>query len=105
MTLQQASPGTPADFSGWFDISALQQTAEEPATLLSAFKECLANGKTVLAERFSNGTDTGLLLAARSWLVDQVLCASWTYFLGEDADTAALVAVGGYGRSELMMSE
>jgi len=40
MTLQQASPGTPADFSGWFDISALQQTAEEPAALLAAFKEC-----------------------------------------------------------------
>ena len=92
----------PVDFSDWFDISLLQQENGTPAALLVPFKQCLADGKDVLAEHFRDSAEVGLLIAARSWLVDQVLRASWSHFMGEDAGTLALVAVGGYGRSELM---
>ncbi len=102
MSRQQASSHKSADYADWYDLTAL---AEEPSTvnaMLHSLKQCLADGNRVVAARFTRGVATNQLLAARSWLVDRVLQYCWTYFMGSDADALALVAVGGYGRSELM---
>lgn len=102
MSRQQASSHKSADYADWFDLAAM---AEDPSTvnaMLHTLKQCLVDGNRVVAARFDQGTSTDQLLAARSWLVDRVLQYCWTYFMGSDADALALVAVGGYGRSELM---
>lgn len=102
MSRQQASSHKSADYADWFDLAAL---AEDPSTvnaMLHTLKQCLVDGNRVVAARFTRGVETSQLLAARSWLVDRVLQYCWTYFMGSDADALALVAVGGYGRSELM---
>jgi len=102
--MHQSSPGTTpsTDFATWFDLAALQQEEATASELLAPFKQYLADGNRVIADRFERGTDVALLLEARSWLVDQVLRHCWSCCMGDDAETLALVAVGGYGRSELM---
>ncbi|HSG12189.1 MAG TPA: [protein-PII] uridylyltransferase [Gammaproteobacteria bacterium] len=102
MPRQQASSHKPASYADWFDLAALAEEPSTPGAMLRSLKQCLANGNRVIAARFDQGTPTYRLLAARSWLVDRVLHYCWSHFMGSDADTPALVAVGGYGRSELM---
>ncbi len=86
-------------YGQWFDIDALN-TADRSDQSQSAYRTFLATAQQVLAEKFAAGTDVVDLIHARSWVVDQVLTRCWKRELG-DFD-GALVAVGGYGRSELM---
>jgi [protein-PII] uridylyltransferase len=102
MTRQQSTASESAEFTGWFDLDALHRDYDTISAMMAPFKQCLADGKQVLAEYFTADTDVTSLLEARSWLVDQVLVECWSRFMGNDADALALVAVGGYGRSELM---
>ena len=102
MTQTPASAVPAEDFSTWFDLAALDGEEQTAGELLAPFKQCLAEASQQIAERFTRGTDVALLLQARSWLIDQVLGHCWSCCMGNDAGSLALVAVGGYGRSELM---
>ncbi len=101
-----SSPDTPAaeqeDFASWFDLAPLRDSELTGPARLGACKACLKSGRAVIKQRFDGGCNTHTLLLARSWLVDQVLADSWSRFMDADAGRLALVAVGGYGRSELM---
>ncbi len=89
-------------FADWFDLELLDAALATTENPLTAFKRCLKTGNATLIEQFRSGTDTTHLLQARSWLVDQLLQRSWQRLMGSAAQQLALVAVGGYGRSELM---
>jgi [protein-PII] uridylyltransferase len=102
MTHRQASTRDVPDFTTWFNLDAVHREYETISALLTPFKKCLRDGNRALAEHFTEGADPAVLQKARSWLVDQVLAQCWSRFMGDDADALALVAVGGYGRSELM---
>jgi [protein-PII] uridylyltransferase len=54
-----------------------------------------------LHTQFSTGADIKDLVNGRSWLVDQLLRQCWQRILGGNSH-AALIAVGGYGRHELL---
>lgn len=92
-------PGGDAAFGHWFDQDLLDAAgpANDP---LAAYRQFLQQVRQVLAERFDAGADVLTLMHARSWAVDQVLTRCWQHRLG--GVDGALVAVGGYGRSELM---
>lgn len=92
----------PQDFEAWFDLAALGSRHDSTAAQIAAYKGCLGRGRAVLKQQFDTGRDTRTLLLGRSWLVDQVLTHAWHLHLGDSAEVAALAAVGGYGRSELM---
>ncbi|QIK37311.1 [protein-PII] uridylyltransferase [Caldichromatium japonicum] len=66
----------------------------------SAFKERLRIGKEVLYRAFEQGMPVRVLVQRLSALIDSILGDAWRLYLDEDP-RAALVAVGGYGRSEL----
>ena len=87
------------DFGEWFDTDSLDEAmlSDQPHT---GYRRFLKRVREVLAERFVAGDDIIALIHARSWAVDQVLVRCWQHWLGEF--DGALVAVGGYGRSELM---
>jgi len=89
-------------FTDWFGLEQLDAALATAAQPLPAFKRCLKTGNSTLIEQFRAGADTALLLQARSWLVDQLLQRAWQRFMGTAGERLALVAVGGYGRSELM---
>lgn len=89
-------------YSNWFGLEQLDTTLATAANPLPPFKHCLKTGHATLIEQFKSGTDTTVLIHGRSWLVDQLLQRAWQRFMGATAEQLALVAVGGYGRSELM---
>ncbi|BCX88237.1 [protein-PII] uridylyltransferase [Methylomarinovum tepidoasis] len=69
-------------------------------TDLAALKHALQAFHDELAQRFRAGAPIESLIHARADFVDALLRGCWRR-LGDHAATAALVAVGGYGRREL----
>jgi [protein-PII] uridylyltransferase len=69
---------------------------------IAAFRETLSWGRDRLYALFHDGVPADSLVHARSHLVDEVLRAAWQKFLPEVTEGLTLVAVGGYGRGELL---
>ena len=97
---------TPGDahgsFDAWFNTRSLDDRLAGVEPALICYKEFLLQGQQLLKGKFDDGAGAPVLVQARSWLVDQVLQRVWQQILSEHASAAGLVAVGGYGRSELM---
>ncbi len=75
------------------------QVAGKPA--IATFKETLAWGRERLFGLFNDGAPADVLVRARAQLIDEVLREVWERHVGA-ASGIALVAVGGYGRGELL---
>ncbi len=69
---------------------------------VAAFRDTLAWGRNRLYGLFAESASAESLVHARSFLVDEVLREAWLKFLPEHPAGLALVAVGGYGRGELL---
>ena len=84
-------------------MAAIAQPAEVAAAGVTQLKQRLAADKAALLERFAaarpTATAANTLIRALAKLVDQTLHALWT--AASMPGGMALVAVGGYGRSEL----
>ncbi len=89
-------------YQAWFGTPELDTELAAADSPLPPFKRFLEDSQATLKDKFENGIGAPTLIAARSWLVDQVLMRTWDRFMGADAGSAAFVAVGGYGRGELM---
>jgi len=87
-------------YMDWFDLSPLDFDPAAEQAPLAAYRDFLQSAQEDLARRFDDGTDVLTLIHARGWIVDQVLIRCWQHLLGDLE--ATLVAVGGYGRRELL---
>ena len=74
--------------------------APTPTTDIATLRQALATGQTALQTQFMAGEAVAMLVATRSHYVDQVLQHLWAQ-LDMASSGACLVAVGGFGRSEL----
>lgn len=72
-----------------------------PAEAVKQHKDALQRFAGSLAEDFERGEPVHDLLLKRARQIDRLLAESWRHFLDEDAQSPALIAVGGYGRQEL----
>jgi [protein-PII] uridylyltransferase len=72
----------------------------EPALLL--LRNILKDGTQALHRHFEEGMSADQLVYGRCCLIDLLLQRIWAHVLGEDAERLGLVAVGGYGRGELL---
>ncbi len=85
-----------------FDEAAFQrELAGSGPHPIGLFKDYLAQGSENLRRRFEDEEEISNLVALRARLVDFVLRQAWGLFLADAPDTA-LLAVGGYGRGELL---
>ena len=85
-----------------FDLSTFQQLLSHSKPEFKAFKETLKTAEACLASRFEQGVPVTTLVRQRAELIDQLLIQCWQlHFPDEIQKQATLVAVGGYGRSEL----
>ena len=75
------------------------RVAGKPA--IATFKETLAWGRDRLSGQFNDGAPADVLVRARAQLIDEVLREVWERHLGS-SEGLALIAVGGYGRGELL---
>ncbi|MDM4770937.1 [protein-PII] uridylyltransferase [Solimonas sp. SE-A11] len=90
------------DASAIFSAPRIRSRLAQGASPVAAFRETLKWGRERLYTLFHEGTPADALVHARAHLVDEVLRTAWQKFLPELTDGLALVAVGGYGRSELL---
>ena len=82
----------------WFNLPQPGIASHER---IRSYRQALQAGHDTLREQFAAGVDAGELVRALSWLVDQLLNRAWVEQIGHHEELA-LVAVGGYGRSELL---
>jgi len=76
--------------------------AGAPGATTETYRDALRWGSERLETLFHEGAPADALVEARSMLVDEVLRTAWKKHVGENADGLALLAVGGYGRNELL---
>lgn len=65
-------------------------------------RQTLADDLQSLTDSFLAGEPIDRIVHARSCAVDQILVEIWQHYFGDCEDEVALVAVGGYGRAELL---
>lgn len=85
-----------------FDKSRFKRKLKQETTPLSSFKKALKHGYAYLTDSFSAGEDIELLVKQQGWLIDQLLIIAWEQFI--DSEQLSLIAVGGYGRNELLLA-
>lgn len=78
------------------------QLAKRPAIPL--FRTVLKTLYNTLAERFRNGDAIAELVHLRAQMMDEIITTAWEYsgLPSTEAPDIALLAVGGYGRGELL---
>ncbi len=67
---------------------------------VTRFKHALDRGDRCLNEQFEAGKPIREIIYQRAWLIDQLLISAWHHHI--DSDAMALIAVGGYGRGNLL---
>ena len=85
-----------------FDKTRFRQEIDQEAHPLPIFKRTLKTGYEYLTEQFKSGENIELIIKKQSWLIDQLLILAWQQFI--NSDEFSLIAVGGYGRSELLLA-
>ncbi len=82
-------------------IEALDEMLQRAGNSLADIRRALEKANDDLISRFRAGQPVTELVRLRAAIVDRVLIELWREHAGSLAETAALVAVGGYGRGEL----
>ncbi len=82
-------------------IEALDEMLQRAGNSLADIRRALQKANDDLISRFRAGQPVTELVRLRAAIVDRVLIELWREHAGSLAETAALVAVGGYGRGEL----
>ncbi|MCF6257933.1 MAG: [protein-PII] uridylyltransferase [Gammaproteobacteria bacterium] len=85
------------DVCDWQEFDA---AVAQTSTPLSVFRAQLKSSNAALQARFENDVPVQELVTQRAELVDKLLLRIWQQCIGSH-ENIALVAVGGYGRSEL----
>ncbi|OAI16128.1 bifunctional uridylyltransferase/uridylyl-removing protein [Methylomonas lenta] len=68
---------------------------------VAVVKQAIIKVNESLKLRFNPNHSPAGLLNEKAQFIDNLLTASWKHFLGDHANKQALIATGGYGRSEL----
>lgn len=84
------------------DDDALTQAISGNSPDIKVFKKSILDFNQFLGNTFDpKQSSVQELTELRSNHIDHLLKVAWTHYFNPDGDTAALIAVGGYGRKEL----
>jgi [protein-PII] uridylyltransferase len=97
-------PGTriARDSAGWNFLDTLAPRLATGTNPVPGFREVLIAGDRELARRFQADEPVETLVRDRAALVDVLVTRAWDLHVGTAAPALALIAVGGYGRGELL---
>jgi [protein-PII] uridylyltransferase len=86
----------------WAYLESLPGRLDETARTIAGFRAALVEGDRELARRFQSEEPIEALVHDRAALVDALVVRAWQLHAGGAVGPAALLAVGGYGRGELL---
>ena len=84
------------------ELDWLDDTLSRAGRDVAPISEALKKATELLYDSFTPSADADLLVRQKARFVDRVLIHCWKEFLGDSDDGRALLAVGGYGRCELL---
>ena len=85
-----------------FDVVALQAELNNASNPIKPFKQAIEAASNILDERYKANLSITEIVFARAWAVDQIVKLAWQAQPWPDEKDISLVAVGGYGRGELL---
>jgi [protein-PII] uridylyltransferase len=94
--------GARAAASRWPFLDTLAARLAGGTRAAGDFRAALADGDRELRERFTAREPVGALVRDRARLVDALVLGAFELHASDAARSVALVAVGGYGRGELL---
>jgi [protein-PII] uridylyltransferase len=86
----------------WAYLESLAGRLDGCSNPVADFRAALVDGDAELARRFRAEEPVATLVHDRARLVDALVTRAWRLHAAGSADQLALVAVGGYGRGELL---
>lgn len=84
------------------DVTTLQAELSRSSNQIKPLKQAINTASNILDERYKANLSITEIVSARSWVIDQVLKLAWQAQPWPDQKDISLVAVGGYGRGELL---
>lgn len=84
------------------DVAALKAELENSGNRIKPFKQALQTASNILDERYKANRSITEIVSGRAWVIDQILTLAWQLQPWPDEKYISLVAVGGYGRGELL---
>lgn len=82
------------------DLDALEALGSDPWALAQGLSEARNSADLQLSRQFNAGTPVTELVAARAWVVEQLVLTAWDRLAPADRGLE-LAAVGGFGRGEM----
>ena len=92
----------PVPAARWSYLESLSGRLDGTARTIAEFRAALVEGDRELARRFQSEEPIEALVHDRAALVDALVVRAWQLHAGGAVGPAALLAVGGYGRGELL---
>ena len=84
------------------DITALQAKLSSASNLVQPLKQAIKTANNILDERYKANLSITEIVSGRAWVIDQILKLAWQAQPWPIDKDISLVAVGGYGRGELL---
>ncbi|GJM14198.1 MAG: bifunctional uridylyltransferase/uridylyl-removing enzyme [Pseudohongiella sp.] len=84
------------------DVAALKAELSSSSNKIKPLKQAIAAASEILNERYKANLNITEIVSGRAWLIDQILKLAWQQQPWPDDKDISLVAVGGYGRGELL---
>ncbi len=101
-TLSDHPLAAPRTVPTLFDPHDLDSALAQGRDMLETFRATLKSAAAILQQQFNDDADAAMLVLARSHTIDALVTHAWRHFMTATDHGTALVAVGGYGRSELL---
>ena len=95
-------PAAATPHASWAYLESLRSRLAATDGGVGDFRAALIEGDRELARRFQAEEPVEALVRDRALLVDALVLRAWELHAGDAAAAVALVAVGGYGRGELL---
>lgn len=84
------------------DVAALTRAAREAISPITALRNAIEHAGDVLDNRYKKNLNISDIVKSRAWVIDEILRIAWDFQPWPASEDIALVAVGGYGRGELL---
>lgn len=84
------------------DLEGLKAAIANEGKLIPLLREAINRASAILDERYKQNLNITEIVRGRAWVIDQILTLAWQQQNWPDQTDIALLAVGGYGRGELL---